>query len=389
MSRLVAALKLLPRVGIAICLLCIATFGLLVSYPNPDLLRDFGSFLASGQAAAAGLDPYGNYPPLTFYVTSAEGGAYAPNLNPPISVLIFQCFATTDPATAFLIWYAISATLFLIAIGLLIHTYGPHLSLLHVLWVFALTGLWHTLRLGQIYMPLLLVTIFAWLLLRSNRRLLAGVCVGLLIAIKPNFILWPLLLLIAGGYLPMLIATLATVVVVSLIPLLVYGPIIYQQWIPVLASSSQGNPMPSNASLAGFLARMGLAEWGTIVSALLVLGIAIWCWRIRPDVLQLSAIGICTTLLASPIAWDGYTLLLVPVFFALCWSWPMVIAAILLLVPVDISYIFGATGITGLLIGGSVYFWALMAALGGLTLFASGRTNASTLLLPLPPANEI
>jgi hypothetical protein len=68
--------------------------------PDKGLL-DFGSFIASGDAANKGLNPYGVYD-LTFRV----GTVPAPNLNPPISVYPFQFAAHFDPSAAYHVWYA-------------------------------------------------------------------------------------------------------------------------------------------------------------------------------------------------------------------------------------------------------------------------------------------
>ena len=66
-------------------------------------LWDFGSFVASGRAAREGLNPYGVYP-LTLRVELPGFEAWNPNLNPPISALLFQLFDLADPEVTFEIW---------------------------------------------------------------------------------------------------------------------------------------------------------------------------------------------------------------------------------------------------------------------------------------------
>jgi len=64
----------------------------------------------------------------------------------------------------------------------------------------------------------------------------------------------------------------------------------------------------------------------------MVAGCLAWAvWR-RPGVLEVSAVAIIASLLAGPITWGGYTILLLPIFFAagIRRTWP---AAILLSVP--------------------------------------------------------
>src|SRR5215203_7294758 len=70
-------------------------------------LWDFGSFVASGRAAREGLNPYGVYP-LTLRVELPGFESWNPNLNPPISALLFQLFDLADPQVAFRIWWVVS-----------------------------------------------------------------------------------------------------------------------------------------------------------------------------------------------------------------------------------------------------------------------------------------
>src|SRR3954468_2306604 len=70
-----------------------------------DGLWDFGSFVASGQAAAEGLNPYGVYP-LTLHVELPGFESWNPNLNPPISALLFRAFDLAEPHLTFHTWWA-------------------------------------------------------------------------------------------------------------------------------------------------------------------------------------------------------------------------------------------------------------------------------------------
>src|SRR4028118_967512 len=76
------------------------------SLPGESLM-DFGSFVASGRAAREGLNPYGIYP-LTLHVSFPGFEAWNPNLNPPISALLFRVFDWTPPDTSFRIWWGAS-----------------------------------------------------------------------------------------------------------------------------------------------------------------------------------------------------------------------------------------------------------------------------------------
>ena len=66
-------------------------------------LRDFGSFVASADAAARGANPYGTHA-LTFHVVLPGFDAWNPNLNPPVSVLLFRPLLAGPPQQAFRWW---------------------------------------------------------------------------------------------------------------------------------------------------------------------------------------------------------------------------------------------------------------------------------------------
>src|SRR3712207_6811803 len=193
-------------------------------------LWDFGSFVASGRAASEGLNPYGIYP-LTLRVELPGFESWNPNLNPPISALLFQAFDVADPHVAYQIWRWISVVFYAAAVLLLVSRFSDRLQAVCVaLWCFALAGFWDTLFLGQIYLPLVFAGIAAWLLLERGAGLWAGILIGIVVAIKPNFLVWPVLLFLSGHYRPSIVACV-TAGIISLIPLVIYGPEVYRQWI--------------------------------------------------------------------------------------------------------------------------------------------------------------
>ena len=325
-------------------------------------LWDFGSFVASGRAAAEGLNPYGIYP-LTFRVVMPGFEAWNPNLNPPISALLFQLFDLADPHRMFRIWYGISIALYCATVLLLLRRYPDPPRLVLTLWAFALAGFWDTLLLGQIYIPLVLAGIAAWLLLEKGPDVWAGVLIGVVVAIKPNFAVWPVLLILSRHFAPGFVA-IAAAAAISAVPLVVYGPEIYRQWLELLASDQERAFFLTNASIVGLASRAGIAEIGLALSLLLLAGSALWAFRFRPDPLRASALALLVSLLASPIAWVHYTLFLIPV---LLWRWDlngMRLVAVLFIVPVSfVVSQFGRSAWTQLTIG-SVYNWALVLCLG-------------------------
>jgi hypothetical protein len=326
-----------------------------------ELLWDFGSFIASGRAAREGLNPYGIYP-LTFHVSLPGFEAWNPNLNPPISALLFQAFDTADPHVAFRVWRWISVAIYLATLILLIRRFTSAEPLLLILWSFALAGFWDTLLLGQIYLPLVLATVAAWLLLERGSDLWAGILIGLVIALKPNFLVWPALLFLAGHYRPA-IATVATAALVSAVPLVAFGPEVYRQWFELVASDRERAFFLTNASLAGLAARAGVPMLGIVSSVTLLAGLAAWGLFRRPGRMRASALALVAALLASPLGWIHYTLFLLPVLMA-HWNRPaMRLVALLLVVPVPfVIGQFTEPAMTQFTIG-SVYAWALVLCL--------------------------
>ena len=326
-----------------------------------DWLWDFGSFLESGRAARQGLNPYAIYP-LTFHVVLPGFEAWNPNLNPPISALLFQPFDWAEPHLSFRIWWVISVALYAATVVLLLRHYRNLPPLTLGLWAFALAGFWDTLVLGQIYMPLVLAGTGAWLLLERGRDVLAGILLGAVVAMKPNFAVWPALLLFSGHFRPAL-AAVATAALVSAIPAVVLGFEVYQQWIELLASDAERAFFLTNVSLTGLAARAHIPALGLALSFLLLAGSALWALGRQPDRMTASAVGLVVALLASPIAWIHYTLFLLPV---LLWRWEvngMRLVALLLIIPVPFVIARFGQSAWAQLTAGSVYNWAVLLCL--------------------------
>jgi hypothetical protein len=328
-------------------------------------LWDFGSFVASARAAREGLNPYGVYP-LTLRVELPGFEAWNPNLNPPISALLFQLFDLADPELTLAVWWWISAAFYVAAVALLLARYGRSQPLIcaaaMTLWSFALAGFWDTLFLGQIYLPLVFAAVAAWLLLERGAGLAAGVLIGLVVAMKPNFLVWPALLFLSGHRVPAL-AAVGTAVLISAVPLAVFGPEIYRQWLELVLSDRERAFFLTNASFAGLAARAGVPALGLVLSLGLLAGLAAWAVLRRPSVGRASALALVASLLASPLGWIQYTLFLLPVFLS-HWERPaMRLIALPLIIPVP--YIidqFEKPAWIQLTVG-SVYGWALVLCL--------------------------
>ena len=328
--------------------------------PSQDLW-DFGSFVASGRAAAEGLNPYGIYP-LTLRVELPGFESWNPNLNPPISALLFQLFDVAEPQEVFRVWRWISVAFYAAAVLLLVLRFrGPEAPLI-ALWAFALAGFWDTLFLGQIYLPLVFAAVAAWLLLERGAWLWAGILIGIVVAMKPNFLVWPVLLFLAGHRRPAL-ASVATAGVISAIPLALYGPEVYRQWFELIASDRGRALFLTNSSFAGLAARAGVPFLGTLLSLALLGGLAAWAFWRRPGVIAASSLALVAALLASPLGWIQYTLFLLPVLLTHWHRFAMRVVAAFLIIPVP--YIIGQLDAPALtkITTGSVYGWAVVLCL--------------------------
>lgn len=344
---------------ILLALITLATGANLLASLAPDpRLRDFGLFVDSARALQTGGNPYG-----LFKEGVVHGKAlYAANLNPPVSLIVFGPLANLPPDLTFRVFQAVSVLLYVVCVILLFRAHPEHASPLRFATVLAFTPLWQTVFFGQIYTFLLIAVVGAWLLLRRgipdevdqsailstarkdsvgmpllsrrNQQIAAGILVGVVVAIKPNFGIWPLLLL-AGGYATLALSALVTAAGLSILPALVFGPRIYLVWIEaLLGASKSGIGWQSNASLISIVAPLGLSGVALILGGLSVVVLLAWVWKTRPNALLVSRFGLLVPLLISTISWNPYSVLLLPIFLERRWDKLVGAAAILFVVPV-------------------------------------------------------
>jgi hypothetical protein len=338
------------------------------------VLLDFGSFYESGAAARAGNDPYGLYP-LTFHVVFGSVDIWNPNLNPPAALPLFDLLSRLDPNFAFRLWWCVSFGSFALTVALLVKRLAGDAWVLPTLWAAALAGFCDTMVLGQIYTPLALAAALGWLWM-ERRPWLAGLAIGVLVAVKPNFLVWPVLLVLAGHRRPAL-GALLSFAVLSAFPVALYGPTVYRQWADVVAGDVVGRVIfLSNASLAGLLLRAGVERTvATALGFLTLLPLAWIAWRRRPDGHAASALGLVGGIVASPIAWVHYTLFLMPLFLAAPRRPLRVAAALLILVPVPFVLGFMEEGPLIQASVGSAHSWAMLLALADVVAVALWKSE--------------
>jgi hypothetical protein len=332
---------------------------------------DFGSFYASGLKANNGENPYDPNSEYIFDITFSRVGAGGKmmNLNPPISVALFRVLAQFDPNQSLILWQGISAILYVGIIFTLATQFKQYFTPVKFIWAFTLAGFWHTLVLGQIYILLLFFTVLGWIFLKKGKYVAAGVAIGLLIAIKPNFMIWAIFLLVSGSYVTFLAAAVSSLVI-SLIPIMLYGTKIYTQWLEASALHPETIIMPGNNSILGLTTRFGGISLGIVVSVIIVVTLLILAMRKTTTKMNhseyVSALGIIASLLASPISWTGYTILLLPIFFSLRkWTLPVILSAAILAIPFQLVLQFFQSSFANFVIWGWLYGWGLIALLGG------------------------
>jgi len=165
---------------------------------------------------------------------------------------------------------------------------------------------------------------------------------------------------------------------VSAIPLAVYGPEVYRQWLALVATDGDRAAFLTNASLAGLAARFGVPGLALPVSVALLAGVSVWALRRRPGAMRASEVGLLAALLASPLAWIHYTLFLAPILLSRWDRLSARLVAVMLMVPVpQILHWFGREAWLQASIG-SLYNWALILCFAIVVADEIGRRGRAT-----------
>jgi hypothetical protein len=353
-------------VSVYFLLALVTILNLISIQPALGGLLDFGSFISAGKAAREGQDPYTTDSPMVFQVDSQNSDQTlpSPNLNAPVSIFFFMPLADVNPAKAALLWRVISAIMFVSGVFILARSYPEFTNPIRILWALNLAGVWNTIALGQIYAPIFLLAIGVWIFSENKYSILAGIMLGTIIAIKPNFIFWLLLLGVAGQIVTILSAAV-TALVLSLLPIAIFGPQIYQQWLMGLSNyPSIGLLIAGNSSLQSLTARFGSAIPGLVLSVLLVIVSLSLAYRNKYIPSKANTLGIVVSLLISPFSWAGYTILTLPILFSRPrWNLRHILAAVALSFPyLLILYLFQQSLFSSVLFGW-LYGWGLLLIL--------------------------
>jgi alpha-1,2-mannosyltransferase len=271
---------------------------------------DFDSFWRSAKAMLEGKNIY-------------DTGVDLVNLNPPVWTVLISPLGLLEPITAYRIFVLIS---FLLVVGYLAWTVEElrlrsGWTVVGAVMLLLSSPLLATLALGQVYPLLALGLVTAWVADRRDREEVSGAVLGLVVAFKPTLLpvlLWPLVrrkwravvaALIAGAG-----ATLVGIIVLGRETTLVYAEVLREQPVSAYWDNASlpaaavrlftENPYAQNVATLPWMVSVGFA--------LGIIAIVVTAMRVRhgPEV-GLWAL-VAASLLASPIAWHNYLVLLGP-----------------------------------------------------------------------------
>jgi alpha-1,2-mannosyltransferase/arabinofuranan 3-O-arabinosyltransferase len=299
--------------GTAVALYASFGFGVLASIADGsiDSHFDFNVFWHSANALWDGRSIY-----------VGTGGPDS-SANPPIWTLLISPLGLLEPITAYRLFVVLTLP---VTIGYLVWT-ASELGM-HARW--ALMGgcalllslpMLGTLALGQMYPLLTLGLVAAWAAHRRDKPDLSGVALGLVVAVKPLLapvLLWPLVL----KKWQMFATAVLTGSAASLVADIIVGPGATLEWLLYVGARRpdgywDNNTIPGAAARIfaenNFVEPIILLPWALPVAYALGIGTVILTAVVvrRDPEMGLWAL-VAASLLASPIAWHNYLVLLGP-----------------------------------------------------------------------------
>ena len=281
-----------------------------ISTGSMEVHVDFDSFWRSARAMLEGRNIY-------------ETGVELVNLNPPVWTVLISPLGLLEPLTAYRVFVLVSLV---VAVGYLAWTVEelrlrPGWTAVGVVMLLLSSPLLATLALGQVYPVLALGLVAAWMADRREKQEVSGVALGLVVALKPSLLpvlLWPIM----RRRWRSLVAALVSGAVVTLVGVVVLGPGATFDYVGVLRDRSV-SAYWDNASLPAAAARLftensyaqniASLPWMVPVGyALGIAAIALTAVRIRHGPEVGLWVLVAASLLASPIAWHNYLVLLGP-----------------------------------------------------------------------------
>jgi len=323
---------------------------------------DFDSFWRSARALLDGGDIY-------------DAGARLVNLNPPVWTVLISPLGLMEAIDAYRLFVLLCV---LVVLGYLAWT-AEELGLRPV-WAVVGAGLLlvsspllSTLALGQVYPVLALGLVAAWISDRRDAQWPSGIALGLVVALKPSLapvLLWPLVRRRWGSFLAACISGLAA----TLVGLVVAGPSATLRYVGVLNEGS-ANAYWDNASIPAAMARFftehpygqnaATLPWMVYVGyALGIAVVVVTAARIRGGGEAGLWALVAASLLASPIAWHNYLVLLAPgvlLLLARGRTAPALFLLALQAIPAQWPLLWNEQGTVGATFALTLYLYVLLA----------------------------
>ena len=333
-----------------------------ISTDSMSVHVDFDSFWRSARALLEGGDIY-------------DAGARLVNLNPPVWTVLISPLGLLEAIDAYRLFVLLCV---LVVLGYLAWT-AEEIGLRPV-WAVVGAGLLllsspllSTLALGQVYPVLALGLVAAWILDRREDARLSGVALGLVVALKPSLapvLLWPLARRRWDAFAAACVSGLAA----TLVGLVVAGPAATWRYVGVLNEGSAAAYW-DNASIPAAMARFftehpygqNAATWPWMVYvgyAVGILVVALTAARIRGGGEAGLWALVAASLLASPIAWHNYLVLLAPgilLLLARGWTAPALFLLALQAIPAQWPLLWNDQGTVGATFALTLYLYVLLA----------------------------
>jgi hypothetical protein len=328
---------------------CLATM-----VPPYAYTKDFLQEYVVARAVADGANPYAPIQDLaTRYVdgwnlSGQLGAGFAhPTPHPPTVGLLFWPLGYLDYLTAMTLWFGVGLACLALTLSLLARTAGARLSLWGTLVLTTAAMAWYPvgeeLALGQVMIPILLLTAVARFALLRGHHVPGGIVLGCALLIKP--IVWPVLLLLAvqRSWRALAAATL-TALAAYAVTAWVVGPqrviayvtdvlpavsVLYRNASWNLSLWTLGRRLFEGTDTLDMLGRypapplvsgeLAATLFSVAVPALVLLVACRWAWR-RPDADASFGVFVGVSVMVSPISWGHYYVLtIVPLAQVVTW----------------------------------------------------------------------
>lgn len=325
---------------VAMMLLTASTSIAMFRYLTPPLLyqKDFLQEYLFARAVLSHITPYQMISELAALFLSQRDMPFFPHPtpHPPAVIFIALPFGLLPYEQAQAAWFILEAFCLAVVLRLLMQSLFPGLRIAQValiyLMVIPLLHVWEELGLGQLMMLQLLLLTAAWRAFRADHERTGAVCLGLTLAFK--LIAWPLIfLLITKRRWRAAIMTLGTFAGINLAAAAIIGPYeavyyysVVSRWVWSIYRGEWGNfswmsigwrlfEGTGSSHLTPIHAPPLIAAPNLIYPTSL-LAVAIWlavglAWAARAPSFDCAfGLALCTSILASPLTWCHYLVLL-------------------------------------------------------------------------------